>query len=229
MASSATLDPKVVALGGAVFNLRQDIDLHRAIGLSIQALARVNGSKKFFGRVQQLALTSIAVTLCKIFERNPRWSLYSIPAILTDLPGGVPPHYEHEQFEQFVRLYGANLKTPYLNGLEAAYDAIVAKQANTLKRLKEYRDKQAAHLEFDVKITALPSHDAFEELWEFAKDFYAVVHQQYNGICPAPMGHEILAGYARTLKQLGIEEPILHFASSPQDRRTEGSDERIRR
>jgi len=120
------LDGKVVALGSAVFNLRQDIDLHRAVGLNVESLAKVNGSRKFFGRVQQLALSSIAVTLRKIFGRNPRWPLCSIPAILSDLPGGVRPHYQREQFDQFVGRYGGNAKTADFSALEAAYHATIA-------------------------------------------------------------------------------------------------------
>ena len=50
----------------------------------------------------------------------------------------------------------------------------------SLDRLNEFRDKVGAHSDSRASIKSLPSHDEFESLYSFAKDFYELVSLSIN-------------------------------------------------
>jgi len=210
--SSTALDRKTVALGKTVFQLRQDIDLHRIIGLNASALRTADVSTTFFGHVQRLALTSLAVNLCKIFEFESRHPLCSIPAILNDLPHGFPQYYDRERFQEFaLKHHGDPNAKSGAAIIRSGYEATRKKNEKALERLRKFRNKIAVHLEFDAALDSLPSHNAFEDLWTFAHDTYEIVHDQYNRIGPAMMRKSVLVGLRRTFEQLGVKKPTFEF------------------
>jgi hypothetical protein len=60
---------KMTGYATLVYRLRQDIDLYRVIRLNRDQLSVHGKSKAFWWYLEMLAHQSIAVTVCKIFER----------------------------------------------------------------------------------------------------------------------------------------------------------------
>ncbi len=211
-------------MGYTIYNLRQDIDIHRMIGLNVDGLLEAGASKAFFGHLQNLTMRSISLGISKIFEpqRGKRFELYSVPAILDVLPDGIPEYHSFERFERFALNYGGC--PTFESGREiirSAYERVSDQYKAELKDLKTYRNKFVAHPEFGVMEAMLPSHKTFDELWGFARDFYVLVHDQYNGVGPALIGASVRAGLRRTFKQLGLRQVIETF---PGERKETDSD-----
>jgi len=80
-----------------------------------------------------------------------------------------------------------------------------------LSRLKRYRDTIGAHSDHKAKRSSLPSHAEFEQLYEFALDFYNVVADAIIDVGPASVPRKIGPGLVRTLESLGVCEPQFDF------------------
>ena len=209
------LDEKTKNLAVTIYNLRQDLDLHRVIGLNSAKMKEAGLSKAFFGRVQQLALFSIAINIPKIYEKkNSRYELSSIPSILENLPQiqlELNHIQDYKEFEENVDMtLGSDIS---VDGLKRVFHEFCDQHKKSIDRLKTYRDKVGAHMEFDVSIDTLPSHTEFEALWKFANSFYQLIHKCYNNIGPAPMGAQTAVGLMKVLKALGIDEVQLLFSA----------------
>ena len=100
-----------------------------------------------------------------------------------------------------------------VDGLKRVFHEFCDQHKKSIDRLKTYRDKVGAHMEFDVSIDTLPSHTEFEALWKFANSFYQLIHKCYNNIGPAPMGAQTAVGLMKVLKALGIDEVQLLFSA----------------
>jgi len=98
-------DKKHTALAVLVYELRQDIDLYRLIGLNAKQLKEKGVSKNLLGHIQSLAHRSIAVCVCKIFEDSNRYELNSIPRIIESLPTGKPNKRQEQKLSEFAMRY----------------------------------------------------------------------------------------------------------------------------
>lgn len=79
-------DAKNFELIELVAQLRDHIDLHRIIGLNVDALRDSDIDAALLGYLQKSAYESLAIYICKIFESSTRNELNSIPGIIESLP-----------------------------------------------------------------------------------------------------------------------------------------------
>jgi hypothetical protein len=202
-------DNKNIALAKRVLQLRNDIDLHRLIGLNLKALKKSDISNSLLGHIQNLAHGSIAICICKIYEDPKRNDLDSIPAIIDSLPTLKLTVEKQRKLIEFGTRYGnsSQLVEPksYLQG---TFGLFVGIHSVALLRIKKYRDKIGAHSESKAKITSLPSHEEFEAFFSFAKDFYEIVSEVIIGVGPAKFGRQVGNGFFKLMKSMGIDEPL---------------------
>src|SRR6266478_2650256 len=79
-------DNKNIELLKLIAQLRDHLDLHRIIGLNVDALRESEIGDAFLGYLQKSAHESLALYICKIFESSTRNDLNSIPGIIESLP-----------------------------------------------------------------------------------------------------------------------------------------------
>lgn len=75
-------DNKNIELLKLLAQLRDHIDIHRIIGLNVEALRKSEISHAFLGYLQKTAQESLALYFCKIFEPSKAYNLNSIPESL---------------------------------------------------------------------------------------------------------------------------------------------------
>ena len=208
------LDRRACALSRVIFNLRQDIDIHRVIGINVEAMGESRLSSSFFGHIQKLSHISIALNFCKIFEYRSRNKICSIPALINMLPSkldGVNLNAVDEYAKKFSDGIGDGNAA---DKIRTTFEFFKNRHLDALQSLRKFRDTYAVHIE-DVPVQdTLPSHDSFEELWEFCYETYKIIHREYNGIGPALMGRSVCIGLTKTLKRLGVEDPKIFFPTT---------------
>jgi hypothetical protein len=183
---------QVIELLKEIANLRHDIDLDRVIGLNSQEIEASSLSATFFGHVQALAHESIALRICKIYEPPSRFELNSIPGAIANLPKTLFSSTHSAALKDFATKYG----------VEPSEDP-----RETLK----FRNKVAAHSEAGIKITTLPSHDAFETFYQFAYEAYSAMRQAFYGVYPALIHRKVCMGLYDLLSSGGVSDPRLFF------------------
>ena len=204
-------EEQAVELLKEIANLRQDIDIHRIIGLNRDAIEVSELSSAFFGHLQFLAHHSIALRICKIYEPPNRFELNSIPGAIANLPETLVSSNHEATLKDFASKYGAEIATDPRDTLRAALQRFVNANSEPLARLREFRNKAAAHSEADFRVTALPSHDAFENFFDFAKDAYGTMRLAFHGVYPALFHRKVGSGLHRLLKAGGIPDAKLLF------------------
>ena len=173
-------------------------------------------SGAFFGYVQRQAHTDVAVTICKIYEYETPGGSYELNSI-----SGIIRTLERKDLftsvqivavERFGTQFGNIEKcVSVFAHLKKTYGEFQKQQVDALRRLKDFRDKYAAHAEFGFQIEPLPSHDDFEVLLNFASEFYRMIHDDINNVVPSPIAPHVGTGLIRTLKALGITDPLFDF------------------
>ena len=156
-AQSPTTNPKTDAknyvLIELIAQLRDHIDLYRIIGLNVVALRETKISRALLGYLQKSAQESLAIYLSKIFESPVRSELNSIPAIIESLSATPLSGRQKQSFEAFGKKYGNNSNATeaksYLKGTLGLFCGI---HSRSLDRLKEFRDKVAAHSDSNASI-----------------------------------------------------------------------------
>lgn len=201
----AKTDGKNIELLKLVAQLRNHIDIHRIIGLNVDALRDPIGSA-LLGYLQKLALESIAMYICKIFESSPRNELNSIPGIIESLPSMPLSADQQREFAVFGERYGNHSdpleQSSYLKGTFGIFCGI---QSEPLARLKEFRDKIGAHSDSKADIPFLRSHAEYEILFGFANDFYGLVSHSIIGFGIAPISKMVGDDFVRLIKSVGVE------------------------
>ncbi len=86
------LDKKNIGLAKLLYELRQDLDIYCLISANADKIKGKGIGNAFFGHLQQLALRSIAVNICKIFEEEKGYQLNSIPEYSVIFAPSPPPH-----------------------------------------------------------------------------------------------------------------------------------------
>src|SRR5712691_2718435 len=99
-------DDKNIRLLKLVAQLRDDIDVHRIIGLNARALRGAAISGPLVGYLQKSAHESLAMYICKIFEVSPRNDLNSISGIIESLPATRLSEPQKRDFAAFGVKYG---------------------------------------------------------------------------------------------------------------------------
>lgn len=205
-------DEKNIGLAKLIYRLRQDLDLYRIIGLNQKELTEKGVSVALWGHLQMMAHESIAVTICKIFEKEDRYPRNSMPGIIEELCGKTSHDGRTVLLQKFAEKYGVNADILEEAQLLAAVVAdFRQKHTVALARLKYFRDKIGAHSEHGIVVDALPSLDECEQSFEFAVDFYRVVSAVYIDVIPAFIGSHVGDGLVRVMEALGIESPAVKF------------------
>ncbi len=205
-------DNKNIALAKRVQQLRNDIDLHRLIGLNVNMLKKSGISNSLLGHIQNLALGSVAICICKIYEDSKRNDLDSIPDIIDSLPKLKLTVEQQRKLIGFGTRYGNSSKLTepksYLQGTLGLFMGI---HSETFQSMKKYRDKIGAHSESKAKIVKLPSHGEFEVFFSFAKDFYEIISEIIINVGSAQFGRQVGNGFFKLMKSVGIKEPVFDF------------------
>ena len=205
-------DDKNSALLNLVRQLRNHIDLHRIIGLNVNALRHSHISGDFLGYLQNSAHESLAIYICKIFESSKGNELNSIPGIIESLPMTRLSDQQKPEFATFGKRYG-NHSDPtearsYLKGTFGLFCGI---HSESLDRLKKFRDTIGAHSDSKAAIRSLPSHAEFEILFSFASDFHALVSDSINNVSPASVPRRAGRSFIRLIESLGVQAAKFDF------------------
>lgn len=207
------LDTSNRELGKLAYHLRQAIDLFRIIGLNVKALRRRGVAIGFFAQVYSMAHESIAVTICKIFEPEKDFELNSIAGVIRLLGRRRYTAVQIKDVERFGGKYGnPNACTDPAAFLAQTGELFQKRHETSLRLLRQFRNKFSTHSEFGFKLGPLPSHDDFEDLFQFANDFYRLVSESVNGAGPALMSSRAGPSLIRLLTEIGIESPKYHFS-----------------
>jgi len=99
-------DKKTTALGKLVGQLQEHIDVHRIIGLNCSTLRKSAFREALPGYMQGTALESLAMHICKMFEKSDRNELNSIPGIIDAIQLEPLTPEQRVEFEKIGRLYG---------------------------------------------------------------------------------------------------------------------------
>ncbi len=197
-------DERVIQLLREIVNLRQNIYLHRMIGLNVEAIEASHLSNAFFGHIQFQALQSIALGICKIYEPQNRYDLNSIPGAIADLPEKLARPDGEELVNKFASSVGAAVTADPRKTLVDAVETFLDNNKGDFDQFKTYRDKVAAHSEAGIKINRLPSHDSFDLFFEFARDSYAVMRRAYFDVEPALIHRKVAIGLKKLLEDNGV-------------------------
>lgn len=208
------IDVKNTQLGLQLFWLRQYIDLHRITALNQDFLNGRDVGREFWLTTYSLSLDAIAVTICKMFERQTMgYERNSIPGIVDDF---VSLQLDRRQ-KAIIRAYGDKYGIQGEGGQSAfTLRDVVARfmksHSDAFEVMKYYRDKFASHSEHGVPLRKpnLPSHAEFEEIFDFANGFYRTVHN-LSEIGPALMECRTQSALVTILRKLGHHDPVTAF------------------
>jgi hypothetical protein len=222
-------DDKNVELLKLIGQLRDQIDVHRIIGLNAVALRDVTAGGGVFGHLQKTAHESLAIYICKIFEASSRNDLNSIPGIIDSIPDASLSTAQKRDFAAFGERYGNHVAPTHARSyLKGTFGLFCGIHSDPLSRLKEFRDTIGAHSQSKVAITFLPSHAEFETLFGFAYDFYRLVSRSINGVGPAPIPRIVGRSFVKLLEALGVKDVRFDFddtSESPNRPMTQPSDD----
>jgi hypothetical protein len=204
------IDQRNIQLSKLIYQLKQDLELYRVIGLNTAQLKEHGGSNNFWAHIQHLAQQSIGLTVCKIYESKKRNDLNSIPGIIGALDSTLPTPAQRE-VEKFGRKFLGEKFPGHEPNLKNIFDVFCSTNKSSLDALKTFRDKIGAHSEHIFSMESLPSIESFESLLGFAESFYCVVSESILGIGPARFDSHIGKGALRVMRKLGIEDPTFDF------------------
>ena len=204
------LDEKNGFLARTLLHLRQNIDLHRIIGINKTALDDANLPGAFLGHLQQQCLICIALDMCKVYEPQKRNSLNSISGILQELEKMEASPEGSKNSVEFYEKYRPKdcVGTKSINEVFVHF---TASHAQALTMMKTVRDKYAAHSEYSFLPETLPSHDEFELLWEFGSDFYKCISLGWIGVHPALFGRRASMSFFRHIESVSGKKLRFNF------------------
>ena len=206
------IDQKNIGLAKLLFELRQDLDIYCLISVNAEKINERGIGKKFFGRIQQLAHISITLNICKIFEKEKekkkKHELNSIQGVLHHLIAEAPTELDDAKLRDFIQKYqGPSDQGNLISALQSTTHGFRDKCKVELGRFKEFRNKKAAHSEYNIPIDKLPSYDVMENLFFFGADFYNLISAGFVGVTPYDLrtGRRVKISLKRLLQELGLE------------------------
>jgi len=182
------IDDKNISLAKLLFGLRQDLDIFSLVGINIASINQRGIGRKFWGHLQWLALQSISLSICKIYEKQSGCKLNSIDGVIRHLCAVTPPVLDAAKLKSFIQQYGGPTEAPNpISSLQSTADRFRDKYHTELCSFKKHRDKKAAHSEHGFNGEDLPSYDVMEKLFIFGADFYDLVSAAFVGVCPCDL------------------------------------------
>jgi len=202
------IDQKNIGLAKLLYELRQDLDIYCFISVNADRINQRAIGKNFFGHLQQLALRSITLNICKIFEEEKGYELNSIGGVLHHLLTEAPTALDDAKMREFIQKYnGPSDFENLISALQSTIDGFRDKFKVELDNFKAFRDKKVAHSEYGNAIEKLPSYDVMENLFCYGADFYDLVSAAFVGVGPCDLKTErrVKVGLKRLLEELGLE------------------------
>lgn len=202
------MDQKNIGLAKLLYGLRQDLDIYCLISVNAHKINKRGIGKSFFGHLQRLALGSITLNICKIFEEEKGYELNSIRGEFGHLITETPTTLDDAKLRDFIRKYHgpSDFGSP-ISALQSTIDGFRDKFKVELDRFKVVRDKYVAHSEYGIDIETLPSYDVMESLFSFGADFYGLISAAFVGVRSYDLrtGRKVKIGLKKLLQEHGLE------------------------
>ena len=185
---SKKLDGKNIELSKILFEMKQNLDIYKAIGLNAKSINLKGSGKTFFGIAQRNALRLYIVDVCKIFEERKNNKLNSLPEIIDFIKNN---QIELIDFKPICKFVQSNDKSTtreddYLEILSEILGEFKEKNKNIFKFYKTLRDKKLVHAEDISRLqkNSSPTFCEMERLLLFGVAFYSMIHKAFIGGCP---------------------------------------------
>jgi hypothetical protein len=178
------LDERNIELVKELYTLKHTLDVHKLIGINIDAITNHCAGKLYFQHVMALALDRYTIGICKVYEYEKRYPLNSIPGILKHIEAEQIPAKDNGPISAFVGYYTGKQSAELsdMDEVNAIYGRFVESNQEYLSAFLDFRDKRVAHSEAGWQPPdGLPSHSAMEALLMFAIDFYSMIHEAFIG------------------------------------------------
>ena len=119
-----------------------------------------------------------------------------------------PRVLDDAKLRNFIRKYqGPSDQGNLISALQSTIHGFRDKFKIELDRFKKFRNKKAAHSEYNIAIDKLPSYDVMETLFFFGADFYNLISAGFVGVTPYDLrtGRRVKVSLKRLLQELGLE------------------------
>ena len=120
----------------------------------------------------------------------------SIPGIISILPSAYAPEQRLKTVQFGCKFVTGDAGGDSRSYIQTVFSSFCNVHAESLRRLKLYRDKFGAHSEHGAVLASLPSIAEFEALFEFADGFYRLVSDSLLDIGPARIEARVGKGYS---------------------------------
>ena len=210
------LDRANIELAKELLSVKSSLDVYKLIGLNA---SRIGRGQTFFGHVQRLSHLYVALGLAKIYEREKRHELCSVPGIYR-----LAKHVAIQSPSAamtFAREYGVESCGKWVQDV----DHVLSKQQPLLGKhlqvVDKVRNTRIAHLQQDAPVGNLPSIAAFEELLAFAVAFHSFVNEAFLSTGSHPILHDgTMSGSLSTvLKDVGVSNVVRDLTAQSTRRR----------
>ncbi len=181
-----------------VARLRNDIDIHRIIGLNVDILKKSDLPAQFLGHAQANSLRMIVIGIRKAFDRPTQHSLHSVPGICSLLadpsldPGEPRKISIATRFAEDWNLSCAGITSAEI--AHSAHESFVTLHAADLERLRQLRNKDLAHADASYLPTMAASHHFYEEMFRYLRDFHHFLTEAFDApttLLPHSLGMEL--------------------------------------
>jgi len=168
---------------------------------------KLPSGKTFFGFIQNSALASICIDICKIYEQEKGYELNSINGVINSLQSAQAKTLDENELSRFLRKYETSISSDcHICALKFATRTFYKKHSRDLARFKQHRNKQAAHSEYGIAPKDLPSYDVMEKLFIFGADLHNLVSSVFVGAGVVDLNESpTKRSFLLLLQKLGLE------------------------
>ncbi len=204
------IDQKNIGLSKLLYELRQNLDIYCLIFVNANSIKQRGVGRNFFGYIQKLAMDSIILNICKIYEKEEKkYPLNSIDGVFNHLIMESPRALDDSNIKGFIQKYGGPSDVDsQMDALQLTIERFRDAYKDELTRFKTFRHKMVAHSESDFNKDKLPSVDVMEKLFLFGADFYELVSDSFIGVGPFDFmtWRRVKYSLTRLLQELGFQD-----------------------
>jgi hypothetical protein len=207
------LDATNVQLGKELWLIHSSLAVYRVIGLNATAIPRGDG---FFGFVQNQSLSTVAMGLGKVFEREQPdgRELCSVGGVLRLAK---PVEIQDSSVAaKFVTRYGVTPSADWVRDVDQVFSGQRSRIAAQMRAIDRVRNTRLAHIQQMAPEGNLPSVGAFEELLSFAFRFHAFINEAFLSVHPHPIltDRQVETSLLRVLEMIGVTDPRSKFTDA---------------
>ncbi len=209
------VDNANIELIRTLFRLREALDVYELISANSQEIKRLGRGKTFFAYAQHAAVDSIAIQICKIYERekikknsDPVHALNSIDGIMRLIRAqSFEPKYR-DLIDTFIIKYLGATSQDYSWSLDLIVANFRKANSESIKRFQRYRHKFVAHSEQGAERQDIPSFEVMYKLFDFAYDFYRAISDGLLGFGPVELdtNRKTKVALMHILKEHGLQD-----------------------